>query len=64
MIAVASLACTADPVAREQGLLHGFDRVTWSVVLTQSIGGIIVAVCIKYAYASPLTLTPNPNPHP
>jgi len=49
LIAVASLLCTADPVAREQGLLHGFDGITWAVVLTQSLGGIIVAVCIKYA---------------
>ena len=30
-------------------MLHGFNGVTWCVVLTQSIGGIIVAICIKYA---------------
>ena len=49
LIAVASLLCTADPARAEQGLLHGFNTVTWAVVLTQSLGGIIVAVCIKYA---------------
>jgi len=49
MIAVASIFITADPIAHKQGLLHGFDRITWAVVLTQSLGGILVAVCIKFA---------------
>ena len=37
------------PLSREQGLLHGFGGITWAVVLTQSLGGILVAVCIKFA---------------
>jgi len=49
LIAVASIFCTADPIARQQGLLHGFGGITWAVVLTQSLGGILVAVCIKFA---------------
>ena len=49
LISVVTIIGTADPLAREQGLLHGFGGVTWAVVLTQSLGGILVAVCIKYA---------------
>ena len=37
------------PLSWEQGLLHGFGGITWAVVLTQSLGGILVAVCIKFA---------------
>ena len=37
------------PHSREQGLLHGFGGITWAVVLTQSLGGILVAVCIRFA---------------
>ena len=49
LIALVSILSTADPLARQQGLLHGFGGTTWAVVLTQSLGGILVAVCIKYA---------------
>jgi len=44
--------------SREQGLLHGFGGTTWAVVLTQSLGGILVAVCIKNADA----IEPHPYP--
>ncbi|CAD5218738.1 unnamed protein product [Bursaphelenchus okinawaensis] len=32
-----------------RGFLSGFDYVVWSVVLCQALGGLIVAVVIKYA---------------
>ena len=43
------IAPCVHPLSREQGLLHGFGGITWAVVLTQSLGGILVAVCIKFA---------------
>ena len=46
---MAAYPCRVDPHSLEQGLLHGFDRITWAVVLTQSHGGTLVAVCIKFA---------------
>jgi len=49
-IAAVTLFSTADPArAAGGGILHGFNGVAWAVVMTQSVGGIIVAVCIKYA---------------
>lgn len=33
----------------ENGLLRGFDLIVWIVVLFQALGGLIVAVVIKYA---------------
>uniref|UniRef100_A0A915E0V5 UDP-galactose transporter n=1 Tax=Ditylenchus dipsaci TaxID=166011 RepID=A0A915E0V5_9BILA len=33
----------------EHGLMVGFDWIVWSVVLLQALGGLIVAVVIKYA---------------
>ncbi|PAV56313.1 hypothetical protein WR25_15731 [Diploscapter pachys] len=36
-------------VVREHGLLYGFDSVVWLTVLWYGIGGLSVAVCIKYA---------------
>ena len=33
----------------EKGLMHGFDWVVWAVVFIQAIGGLIVAVVMKYA---------------
>ena len=49
VIAAITLFCSEDPARATEGLLHGFNGVTWAVVMTQSVGGIIVAVCIKYA---------------
>ncbi|VDO88327.1 unnamed protein product [Heligmosomoides polygyrus] len=36
-------------VVQEYGLLYGFDWVVWLTVLWYCIGGLSVAVCIKYA---------------
>ncbi|KAK6012401.1 hypothetical protein OSTOST_22453, partial [Ostertagia ostertagi] len=33
----------------EYGLLYGFDWVVWLTVLWYCVGGLSVAVCIKYA---------------
>jgi len=33
----------------EKGLMYGFDWVVWAVVFIQAIGGLIVAVVMKYA---------------
>jgi UDP-sugar transporter A1/2/3 len=34
---------------RQHGVLGGFDGLVWAVVLTQAFGGLIVAMCMKYA---------------
>jgi UDP-sugar transporter A1/2/3 len=34
---------------REKGFLYGFDSVVWFVAFWYGIGGLSVAVCIKYA---------------
>lgn len=31
------------------GFLQGFDFVVWMVVLMQAVGGLLVAIVIKYA---------------
>lgn len=49
VIALITLMVTADPAVAKGGYLHDFNTCTWAVVLTQSVGGIIVAVTIKYA---------------
>ncbi|KIH48326.1 Nucleotide-sugar transporter, partial [Ancylostoma duodenale] len=36
-------------VVLEHGLLYGFDWVVWLTVLWYCVGGLSVAVCIKYA---------------
>ncbi|PIO61045.1 hypothetical protein TELCIR_17445 [Teladorsagia circumcincta] len=36
-------------VVMENGLLYGFDWVVWLTVLWYCVGGLSVAVCIKYA---------------
>jgi UDP-sugar transporter A1/2/3 len=33
----------------KNGILGGFDGLVWAVVLTQAFGGLIVAMCMKYA---------------
>ncbi len=33
----------------DKGLMQGFDAVVWVVVLVQALGGLVVAVVIKYA---------------
>ncbi|XP_060729689.1 solute carrier family 35 member A3b isoform X1 [Tachysurus vachellii] len=34
---------------RENGILQGYNSVTWAVVILQAMGGLIVAAVIKYA---------------
>jgi UDP-sugar transporter A1/2/3 len=48
MSAATVYSSDADAVAAH-GLLGGFDRMVWAVVLTQAFGGLIVAMCMKYA---------------
>jgi solute carrier family 35 (UDP-sugar transporter), member A1/2/3 len=33
----------------EQGILGGFSPIVWTVVTVQAVGGLIVAVVVKYA---------------
>ena len=50
-MAVGGIACIlkdGDGIA-ENGVLHGFDLIVWVVVFLQSMGGILVAVVLKYA---------------
>tara|TARA_B110001452_G_scaffold265046_1_gene269075 strand:+ start:2657 stop:3754 length:1098 start_codon:yes stop_codon:yes gene_type:complete len=53
VIAALAIVVTGEPrptaAVAHPGLLHGFTGMTWAVVLTQSVGGIVVAVTIKYA---------------
>ena len=48
-ISIATVYCNDGDAVRAHGLLGGFDVLVWSVVLTQAFGGIIVAMCMKYA---------------
>ncbi|XP_029970553.1 solute carrier family 35 member A3b isoform X1 [Salarias fasciatus] len=34
---------------RESGIFQGYNRITWTVVTLQALGGLVVAVVIKYA---------------
>ncbi|KAL1915886.1 uncharacterized protein VTP21DRAFT_6274 [Calcarisporiella thermophila] len=34
---------------KEGGILQGYDAMTWGVVLNQAIGGLLVAIVVKYA---------------
>ncbi len=36
-------------VIRDQGLLVGYNGMTWLVILNQAFGGLVVAVVVKYA---------------
>merc|ERR1711918_193944 len=38
-----------DPVAATEGMLHGFNWVTWLVITINCLGGMLVAVVMKYA---------------
>lgn len=33
----------------EKGFFHGYNIVVWSAIFLQAIGGLIVAMCVKYA---------------
>ncbi|KAI6206921.1 hypothetical protein M3Y94_00970000 [Aphelenchoides besseyi] len=34
---------------QQKGLMHGFDWVVWCAIMLQSLGGLIIAVVVKYA---------------
>lgn len=36
-------------IIREKGILHNFNGLAWAVVINQALGGLLVAVVIKYA---------------
>lgn len=48
-VSIATVYYNDGDAVRAHGLLGGFDGLVWSVVLTQAFGGIIVAMCMKYA---------------
>lgn len=48
-ISAATVLYNDGAAVRAHGLLGGFDWLVWAVVLTQAFGGIIVAMCMKYA---------------
>lgn len=33
----------------EKGFFHGYNGVVWTAIMLQAIGGIVVALCVKYA---------------
>ncbi|RCH77645.1 hypothetical protein CU098_003125, partial [Rhizopus stolonifer] len=45
---VGMLAYDLQPI-REGGLLQGYDWLTWVVVANQALGGLLVAIVVKYA---------------
>jgi len=48
-IAVVTVLAEEDPLRATEGWLHGFTAVTWGVVGMNVLGGLLVAVTIKYA---------------
>jgi len=49
VIAFVALELQADPIIERDGFLHGFNYATWLSIAWQALGGILVAVTIKYA---------------
>ena len=49
VIAAVGILLADDPVIAADGWLAGFSALTWTCVLMQSLGGLLVAVTIKYA---------------
>eukprot|EP01034_Spumella_vulgaris_P039692 gene39692-49044_t len=37
------------PQVMDKGFFHGYNYTVWSVIALQAIGGLVVAVVIKYA---------------
>ena len=49
LLALANVLLVNWQFVRERGLLYGFGPSAWTVVLLQAVGGLIVAVTIRYA---------------
>ncbi|KAL3913160.1 MAG: hypothetical protein SGPRY_008084, partial [Prymnesium sp.] len=49
IIAAVALLLQNDPTIQAEGYLHGFNSSTWLSIAWQAVGGILVAVTIKYA---------------
>jgi len=48
-IAMVALKLQSDPLIEREGYFHGFNQATWLSIVWQALGGILVAVTIKYA---------------
>uniref|UniRef100_A0AC34QKJ4 UDP-galactose transporter n=1 Tax=Panagrolaimus sp. JU765 TaxID=591449 RepID=A0AC34QKJ4_9BILA len=48
-IAAIMIAVKDGESVQKKGVMQGFDWIVWTVVLVQAIGGLVVAVVIKYA---------------
>uniref|UniRef100_A0AC34FH72 UDP-galactose transporter n=1 Tax=Panagrolaimus sp. ES5 TaxID=591445 RepID=A0AC34FH72_9BILA len=49
IVAAASMLYKDYSTIKEDGLLRGFDSLVWIMTVTNSIGGLLIAVVIKYA---------------
>lgn len=49
LLAFAGMHLNDGEIIREKGILHGFNSITWIVVMNQAFGGLLVAIVIKYA---------------
>merc|ERR1711988_749755 len=49
IIATVALSIQDDELIAREGCFHGFNRATWLSIAWQALGGILVAVTIKYA---------------
>ena len=48
-VAFVGTALSGDDVAIRDGLTHGFNSVVWTAILTNAMGGMLVAVVMKFA---------------
>jgi UDP-galactose transporter len=50
MLAIVGIYFSGDgPVVWNKGFFYGYNWVVWTVVLLQAVGGLVVAVVVKYA---------------
>ena len=49
VIALITVYATDAPAVAKQGFLGGYTPIVWTVVTVQAVGGLIVAVVVKYA---------------
>lgn len=48
-LALGAMVANDGGFVRDYGLLHGFDRVVWAIVVLNGMGGLLVAATMKYA---------------